>query len=38
VIYSEGKTIEQIKEIVKKLIEKNNNIMATGQIKKFMKV
>lgn len=29
VIYSEGKTIEQIKEIVKKLIEKNNNIMAT---------
>ncbi len=29
VIYSEGKTIEQIKEIVKKLIKKNNNIMAT---------
>ncbi|HHX18477.1 MAG TPA: nickel pincer cofactor biosynthesis protein LarB [Clostridium sp.] len=29
VIYSEGKTIEQIKEIVKKLTEKNNNIMAT---------
>ncbi|AUG58168.1 nickel pincer cofactor biosynthesis protein LarB [Acetivibrio saccincola] len=34
VIYSEGKTIEQIKEIVKKLIEKNNNIMATRADKK----
>lgn len=29
VIYSEGKTVEQIKEIIKKLIKKNNNIMAT---------
>lgn len=29
VIYSEGKTIEQIKEIVLRLIDKNNNIMAT---------
>lgn len=29
VIYCQGKTVEQIKEIVKRLIEKNNNIMAT---------
>lgn len=29
VIYCQGKTIEQIKEIVKRLIVKNNNIMAT---------
>ncbi len=29
VIYSQGKTIVQIKEIVKKLSETNNNIMAT---------
>ncbi|MDQ2087555.1 nickel pincer cofactor biosynthesis protein LarB [Herbivorax sp. ANBcel31] len=29
VIYSEGKTVEQVQEIVKKLIERNNNIMAT---------
>lgn len=29
VIYSEGKTVKQVKEIIKKLIEKNNNIMAT---------
>ncbi len=29
VIYSQGKTIEQIREIVKRLIVKDNNIMAT---------
>ncbi|TYQ12883.1 UNVERIFIED_CONTAM: hypothetical protein Cloal_3921 [Acetivibrio alkalicellulosi] len=29
VIYSQGKTVEQIKSIVEKLIERNNNIMAT---------
>ncbi|MFA6308683.1 MAG: nickel pincer cofactor biosynthesis protein LarB [Clostridia bacterium] len=29
VIYSQGKTIKQIKEIVEKLIQTNNNIMAT---------
>jgi len=29
VIYSQGKTVVQIKEIVKRLMERNNNIMAT---------
>ena len=29
VIYSQGKTVEQIKGIISKLMEKNNNIMAT---------
>jgi pyridinium-3,5-biscarboxylic acid mononucleotide synthase len=29
VIYSQGKTVGQIKDIVKNLMEKNNNIMAT---------
>jgi pyridinium-3,5-biscarboxylic acid mononucleotide synthase len=29
VIYSQGKTVEQIKEIAARLMEKNNNIMAT---------
>jgi len=29
VIYCEGKTVEQIKKIVEKLMERNNNIMAT---------
>ncbi|MCX7922194.1 MAG: nickel pincer cofactor biosynthesis protein LarB [Clostridia bacterium] len=29
VIYSQGKTVEQIKAIVQRLMEKNNNIMAT---------
>ncbi|MEN2774457.1 nickel pincer cofactor biosynthesis protein LarB [Acetivibrio clariflavus] len=29
VIYCEGKTLEQIKRIVEKLMQKNNNIMAT---------
>lgn len=29
VIYSQGKTVEQVKAIVKRLMERNNNIMAT---------
>ena len=29
VIYCQGKTVEQVKKIVEKLMEKNNNIMAT---------
>lgn len=29
VIYAQGKTVEQVKAITKKLMEKNNNIMAT---------
>lgn len=29
VIYSEGKTVEQVKEIVKRLMDKDDNIMAT---------